>query len=308
MKSVKLVLAILVGATIVVSTASVHAADGMVLEAKHLPAVTASELRGRIEKQRVSDAAAFRAVHDLAARSKDLDKRARGGKAPIALQLKGMGAPAVLPLIELLAFDRPSDVPAGVTRDLVEGLGLLRDARSMPVLGAILDHATDASMTRTAAEAIARLESDDATRRLDVALGSADASRRAAILAGMGASHREATVRTLAAKLADRSIDEASARAAIKSLGRAGNAWVWPTLPQKSEGPAARAASAKALVAAFVAYEGDLQQEASDALMMVDDPSTPSLVADAKRTASPKLAASLDALAARFANNPARTR
>ena len=305
----KTIAKILVCATILLAAPSARAAgQGMVLEVKHLPTVTATDLRVRIEDQRLTDAAAFRSVRDLAARSKELDKRARGGKAPIALQFKAMGAPAVLPLIELLAFDAPLDVPGEVKRDLVEGLGLLRDARAMPVLGAILDHALEPSMTRTAAEAIGRMETDEASQRLASALASAEGPRRAAILAGMGACHREATVRTIAAKLADRSIDEASARAAIKSLGRAGNAWVWPTSLHKSEGAAARAVAAKALVAAFVAYDGDLRQEASDALMMVDDASTPSLVADAKRTASPKLGASLDALAARFANNPARTR
>lgn len=304
----KTIAKILVCATILLAAPSAHAGQGMVLEAKHLPAVTATDLRVRIENQRLTDAAAFRSVRDLAARSKELDKRARGGKAPISLQFKAMGAPAVLPLIELLAFDSPLDVPGDVKRDLVEGLGLLRDARAMPVLGAILDHAVEPSMTRTAAEAIGRMETDEASRRLASALASADGPRRAAILAGMGACHREATVRTIAAKLADRSLDDPAARAAIKSLGRAGNAWVWSTSAHKSEGAAARVVAAKALVAAFVAYDGDLQQEASDALMMVDDASTPSLVADAKRNASPKLGASLDALAARFANNPARAR
>jgi len=72
------------------------------------------------------------------------------------------------------------------------------------------------------------------------------------------------------------------------------------------EEAATRAVAAKALVGAFVSYSGELRQHASNALMVVDDPSTPALVAAAKKSATGALAADLDKLATRFAKNPTR--
>jgi hypothetical protein len=66
-----------------------------------------------------------------------------------------------------------------------------------------------------------------------------------------------------------------------------------------------RATAAAALVDAFV-REPSLRSEASNALMVVDAPSTPALVAAAKPFASSDTVAALDRLLARFAANPAR--
>lgn len=283
------------------------ATPGMILDSNHLPAQAATDLRLQIDKQRALDPASFRSVHDLAARAPALDARARNHRAPIALYLQSIGPSAVLPIVDMLAFSRPSDVPLGVRRDMVEALGFLRDARAMPVLGAILERETDPHLVRTTAAAVGRMESDEAVQRLLSALASSQGDRATAILAGMGTCHREAIARALASRLASRP-DAATARATIVSLGRTGNAWAWQTLAQRGEEAATRAAAAKALVAAFVAYDGDTRQEASDALMVVDDPSTPSLIADAQRSAAPALAKDLDALAQRFARNPARTK
>ena len=52
-----------------------------------------------------------------------------------------------MPMLEMLAVDPPRGVPAasapGVRRDLIEAVGLLKDARALPVLTALLDDATE---------------------------------------------------------------------------------------------------------------------------------------------------------------------
>ena len=68
----------------------------------------------------------------------------------------------------------------------------------------------------------------------------------------------------------------------------------------------ARRPAAEALVRAFVSWDGEVRQAASNALMVVDEPSTPTLIETAKKSASPEQQPPLDALAHRFANNPAR--
>lgn len=307
MKTMKLFLGAALAAAVFVGPRVAEATPGMILDSNHLPAHTAADLRTQIGKQRVGDADSFRAVHDLAANAKALDAKARGRKAPISIYLKSLGARAVLPMIEMLAFEAPKDVEPAVKRDMVEALGLLRDARAMPVLTALLERETDASMVRTASEAVARMETEESASKLVAALGAAQGERAAAILGGMGSCHREVIASALSSRLATHP-DETTARAAIKSLGRVGSAWAWSTLPQRSEEASTRRAAATALVQAFVAYRGDARQEASDALMMVDEASTPSLIASARQGASPELAAALDQLAARFAKNPVRTR
>jgi hypothetical protein len=72
------------------------------------------------------------------------------------------------------------------------------------------------------------------------------------------------------------------------------------------ERKAVQAIAAKALVEAFVAYGGKVRKTASNALMVVDDPSTPALAQAAKQGASAEVRAALDELVQRFANNPTR--
>jgi hypothetical protein len=99
-----------------------------------------------------------------------------------------------------------------------------------------------------------------------------------------------------------------TALSVIKALGAVGNAYAWktPEVKKSGEGAQVRAIAAKALVAAFVAYDGEIRRKAETSILIVDDPSTPSLIAGAKQGASPELAAALDALAERFKHNPAR--
>jgi hypothetical protein len=271
-----------------------------------------ADLRIDIDKARVSDPVAFREVREIVSHAREANKRARGRKAPTALHLAGLGSKALLPMLELVAFDAAPLVAnegaaerVAVQRDLVEAIGLLRDPRAMPVLVAVLAKEGDFATTRTAAEAIGRLDSDEAASTLVATLANASGERATALLAGMGACHRAVVARTLAARLGGRP-DEITAKHVVKSLGHVGNAWAWKTLSDRGDEAAAREAAAKALVTAFVQYTGEVRDAATKALLVVDDVHTIALIEAARRGASADVAVALDELARRVAQNPTR--
>ncbi|MBX3223463.1 MAG: HEAT repeat domain-containing protein [Labilithrix sp.] len=278
-----------------------------------MPAKPFAALKAEIGRARAVDPRAFVAVNGIVSHAAESDARARGRKAPIALYLAKLGPSALMPMLEMLAIDAPRGVPAatapGLRRDLIEAVGLLKDARALPVLYTILEDETeDAATTRTVTEAVARIGTDEAATHILSALdASRDEDRTRSILAGMGDCRRLRITEALASRLRSTS-DEATARAAARSLGRAGNAWAWKTVGDRREESRIRETAARALVEAYVRRDGEARYAASNALMVVDAPETPAIVAEAKKGAGPDLAKALDALAKRFAENPTRTR
>lgn len=294
------------------------AAPGIGIDAAKLPPQSRIALRASIDQARVAQPASFVEVRDIVAHAREADRQARGRKAPVALHLAALGNKALLPMLELVAFDAtplPPDTKAAdrlsVNRDLVEAIGLLRDARSMPVLTTILAQPSDFDTTRTASEAIARLGTPEAASTLVAAAGSASGERATAILAGMGSCHRTIIARTLADRLtsaAGARPDEATARHLIKSLGHVGNAWAWKTLADRSEEIPSRETAARALVAAYLHYTGEVREAAAKALLVVDDSHSLALVEAARGAgASADTAVALDELASRLARNPTHT-
>jgi hypothetical protein len=266
------------------------------------------QLQRDISRARAADPATFRAVRKLAVSAKEHDKRARGGKAPLALHFRALGAKALMPMLEMVAFDAgavPPEARSSVRRDLVEAIGLLRDARAVPALTEVLAKDTDPAMTRTAAEALGRMDSPEAAAILVSSLAAAQGDRETAILAGMGSCHRDAVARALAAALA-KAPEPAKAMVIARSLGRVGNAWAWRTLADRSEESAARATAAEALVAAYVTYRGEAREAFAKALLVVDAPESSALLERARRGASGETALALDALAQRIDANPTR--
>lgn len=275
-----------------------------------IPANAKVELRREVTHARAADARPFVTVQGIVTSAEAAHARARGRRAPIALYLAKLGPSALMPMLEMLALDAPRGVSAkaapAIRRDLVEAVGLLRDPRALPVLSAILDDASvDEDTTRTAAEAVARLGTEEAATRIIGALDASTGDRARAILGGMGECRRARVADAIAARLRAAG-DDATARVAARSLGRAGNAWAWKTAADRTEEPRVREIAARALVAAFVVRDGEARTAADHALMVVDAPQTPALIQEAKKGASAETAKALDDLAARFANNPSR--
>lgn len=258
-------------------------------------------LKNDFARARQLDPAPFVNVATIVSAAPSAHEKARGRRAPIAQQLARLGPAATLPMLEKLTEEQ-SPV---VRRDLIEALGLVGDARSTTVLGGIVRDATeDAETTRTTAEALARIGTDDAATHLLGALDASSGARTRAVLAGMGELRKVRITEAIAARV--RTGDDDTVRIAARSLGRAGNAWAWKTLADKTEETRIRETAAKALVAAFVAHTGEARTAASNALMVVDAAITPSLIADARATANAETQTALDQLADRFAHNPSR--
>ncbi|AKU94234.1 hypothetical protein AKJ09_00898 [Labilithrix luteola] len=286
-------------------------AAGVLIDSAELPAKTASSLRSDIDHARVEVPELFKAVHDIASRANELDAAARKPGTPLTMQFKSLGPRALMPMLEMLAFD--AHAPTGLTPTassalqvgLVEAIGIVRDARAVPVLGRVLERERSADVTRAAADALGRIGTDEAftalTRALELSKTSID--RESAVLAGLGSCRRADAARLLAKRL-DAHPDDATARVVAKALGTIGNAWAWQTLSARSEEGAVRETAARSLVNAYLTYRGSAQKAVSNAILVVDDPHTAALVEAAKRGASRDVVALLDALSQRLLANP----
>ncbi len=85
-----------------------------------------------------------------------------------------------------------------------------------------------------------------------------------------------------------------------------GSAWAWKTPIVKASGDenAVRAAAARALIASYLRYEGETRLAIGKAVLLVDHPDTPTLIAAQKKTARGEQIAALDELAAKFQKSP----
>jgi len=302
-------------ALILVATAArtVRAGDGVVLSSEALPVMLRARLESEVRRARVEKPQAFSKLAELRQRLPELDRRRRGRLVPVGPMLRGLGRDALLPMLEMIALDA---APRAELSDsawlslrvgLLEAAGSLRDPRAAPIFSAVLDGPeSEYPVLRAAAEALGRLGDDAAAKKL-VALAAKPGKNQRAVLAAMGDCRRIVIASALAEALANNP-DAESAELVAHSLGRVGNAWAWRTpavLAHSSEQAATRATAARALVDAFVKYDGRVRRAAGNAILIVDDPSTLELIAAARRK-SPAAAGALDTLALRIVRNPTR--
>ncbi len=289
-------------------------AGGLALNPEQLPAETAKSLREQIASARLKDAATFQTVAEIRLAANALDAKKRGGRlAPMGRGFKQLGPQALLPMLELLAFNKVSEAELtdgaklSLEVGLLEAVGVLRDPRAEPVLKTLVAlPGQDPLLTRAAAEAYGTFQTDEVAKNL-VQLSRGDDVRAQAVRAGMGSCRRVTVAKELGAALKSASTD-----LEVVSLSRAlsdvANAWAWktPGVVVKGEQAQVRAEAARALMASFVSRTGELRQAASNALMVVDAPETPALISAASRGASPELKAALVTLKDRFDHNPSR--
>ncbi len=318
----KLALTLLAGFALATTTLDASAA-GLALDASELSAKSRSSLKADIDKARLETPELFRQVEDIAKHAGELDAGSRRPGAPLTMHFKLLGPRALMPMLELVAWaahapvDLAPSARAALRVGLVEAVGIIRDARAVPLLARIALRERDVDMTRASADALGRIGTDDAYEALLAALASANAAaagsdsgsdRVRALLAGIGSSRRVDGA-TLLAKRLERGPsqpDAAAAKALAQALGTAGNAWAWKTLRSRTDEGAVREIAARALVKAYLAYPGEARTAATNALLVVDDPHTTALVTDARRAASTDEATALDALTAKLAKNPTR--
>lgn len=307
--------ALLVGLAAVMTPAPADAA-GLLFDATTLPAKTRDALRADLEQARKDVPALFAQVQDIAAHAGELDEGSRVRGAPLTMPLKALGPRALMPMLELLAFDAakaPKDLTPTAARalrlGLVEAVGIVRDARAVPVLSGVLGREREVDTVRATAEALGRIGTDEAlavvSGALDKARATKDADRERALLDGAGGFKRLGAAKLLAATLAAKT-DEATAKVAAKALGSVGNAWAWSTLTDRSEEAATREVAGRALAFAVIAYGGEARSAIEKAILVVDAPAMKTYLGEARRGANADQLAVLDAVAKKLASNPAR--
>jgi hypothetical protein len=289
-------------------------AAGAVLSPSDVPVTMRAQLEGAIAQARKDDPRSFEDVAALRRRLPELDARKRGDVVTVALPLEDMGQRALWPIVEELAFsaEPAGDLAPGAWRDwrvaLIEALGLLHDARTEPIVLALLaKRDAEVPLLRASVEAAGRLGTRAAIVKI-VALRPADPALRRAVWEGMGECHALPCVQTLSASLSTAQDRETTAIVA-RSLGRAASSWAWqtPTLAATGEGPAVRAAAAKALMSAVPSSpSGSARDALFRALGVVEDPSTVQLARDLRKKADPELARDLDKLLDRLNTSATR--
>jgi hypothetical protein len=315
LRTLRLVSGVALALALVSMSGDASAATGAALDATDLPAKTRTDLKAEIDKARIATPDLFRQVQDIAARAKELEAGARAPGIPLTMQFKPLGNRALFAMLELLVFDShtkdlPPSAASALRLGLLEAVGAIRDARAIPVFEKVIDIGRDDLTLRASSEGLARIGTDDSLKILFAAATKAKTNdagndRERALLSGMHDGRRESVARFLAKRL-QQNPDAETAKVVVKSLGGVGNAWAWKTFTDQTEASCTRGIAANALVDAFVRTSGDVREAAAKAIMVVDDASTPTLIAQAKSGASRDVAAALDDLSARFAKNPTR--
>lgn len=286
-------------------------AAGLVVDASRVTG--AAELRTQIAAARATDPQTFARVAGLKADADVLFSKRRGGVvAPMGRTFKQLGAKALLPMLEVLAFEvgqAPATDGGQLTLavGLLEAVGALQDARSAPVLEAILGNdAVAPVVTRAAADAYGFLQTDAVAAKL-VALAQQSGPHARAVREGMGSCRRVVVANALGEALAA-ATDVREQVELSRALGDIGNAWAWqtPGVTARAEEGDVRLNAARALVSSYMARTGEARQAASNALLVVGSTQTPALINAALARATPEQRTALNELSARFERNPVR--
>jgi hypothetical protein len=227
-------------------------------------------------------------------------------RGQIGRALKALGPSALLPLLQLITDEHALAQAAPRTREMVlvgaiEAVGVLKDARSSGVMKAILDgNESNAAIARAAAEALGRLESDDAVAFLAAHAVAGDRRERAAV-AGLAFARTAPSVAALRALLVTRPDAETTEKLA-DAMGFNGSSWAWVALgpARAEEGLALRGELSNELTAAYPQYQGRAREAIGRALLTIDHPSAPNRLAALVSGADQALAADLQALQQRW--------
>jgi hypothetical protein len=309
----------LVAAMFVLAATGARAGDaGGFASVSSLDSAARARLASSIAAAHARDPGVFATVRDVVAHADALDHHKQGRFFPMAPLLRGAvrGHPgAAMALLEPLlaperfAIPRSASARVALRAGLLEAAGDRRDPAAAPVFRAVLAGGTELYEVRAAAEALGKL-GDDRDVALLSRLATTPGPKQDAVIAGLGSCRRAAAARALASVVAQGKTGMAAKRL-LRSLSAMGSAWAvaTPRAAPPAEIPAIRETTARAALAMFVtARDADLRAEAGSALLVIDAQGTARWIADARRTASPDLAAALDGLARRFSRGPTRTR
>ncbi len=309
-------LGLLVVATTIALTASDAHADGFA-SVTTLDASARARLEASITTARSHEPQAFDTVRAIVARADDLDHQKRGRFYPMAALLRGStrGRQAAMALLEPIVSPERFTMPhvesarIALRAGLIEAAGDQKEQVAAPVFRAIVQSSNEFYEVRAAAEALGKLGLDSDVATL-AQLASTAGPKQEAVIAGLGDCRRTPAAHALEAVVGSKPTGMLAKRLA-RALGAMGAAWTLaiPNAAPPLEVPTIRDTTARAALALFVsATEADVRQDASNALVVIAAPDTPSWIARARASVSPALALELDTLQTRLAHNPTTRR
>jgi hypothetical protein len=278
-------------------------ADGLAARVVDVPEPSRRAIAAEIAKAKVADPQAFEAVRKARGVRREFYGQRRNPVPTAGRELRALGPSALWAMVDALAFDAPprdglSDAEwTALTVGLIEAVGVLRDPRSGPVLGAVFASGPPAPrVAKAAAVALGRLCGDAELGLLAKHTEAGDARRLAAIH-GLGECKRVESVDRLAALLAVET-DAATVEALASALGAVGSSWAWTAMGPQAEarGLAVRKTAATALVAAYAQRSREARASLGRALAAVEYPETAALIERARVGAGAEARAALDRL------------
>ncbi len=294
-------------ATVAMFLAPTAFADGLAIAPTQLPAAERTKLAAEIAQAKRDNPGAFAALRNVKGHKPETYGQYRNPVPMVSRELRQLGNEALLPMLEVLAFDAPS--LAGATdlerevyvTGLFDAVGRIRDGRAAPVLHAALSATQPGWLHRASAEAMGRLCDAASLERLRV--GLADAVRRTSAISGLGQCRSVAAAKLLADEL-DATVAAEEARVIAKALGALGSSWAWQALgpARKADGDKARGIAAAALVRGYVRFGGSDERSAHrQALTLVEHADSARIVSENGMSASVAVRGELDALAVKIA-------
>ncbi len=286
----KLLVSSILGSALLVAPTAL--ADGISLATSALPNEARAKLENEIAAAKAAQPKVFQAVKNVKGHRPEVYGKFRNPYPTVSRELRGLGKPALLPMLEALAFQAPERGSLTDTEwdalaiGLLEAVGVIRDARASAVLGAIFESSAIRPAVRlAAARAAGRLGGDAELKLLTGHAKNGDPLELAAIH-GLGQMMRLEAAKHVA-QILSTTKDAAVAEAAATALGTIGSSWAWKSLGPKAAatGLEVRKVCADALVPRYTRAKGNLRTAAAESVMLVDHPETLTLL-EAQRSVS----------------------
>ncbi|MBK7580107.1 MAG: hypothetical protein IPI67_07855 [Myxococcales bacterium] len=275
----KLLASAILGSVLLIAPAAL--ADGIGIGSSALPNDARAKLENDIAAAKASQPKAFLAVKNVKGHRPEHYSKNRNPYPTVSRELRGLGAPALLPMLEALAFKAPergslTDVEwDALALGMLEAVGVLKDTRASAVVDAIFEaQGLRDGVRLAAARAAGRLGGEAELKLLTSHAKSGDPLELAAIH-GLGEMMRLESAKHLA-QILSTTKDDAVATAAATALGTLGSSWAWRSLGPKAAptGREVRRLCSAALIPRYARSKGSLRIAASEALLMVDHPET----------------------------------
>jgi hypothetical protein len=250
-------------------------ADGVAIAPEAIPEAERATLVQQIAEARAQTPDAFDAVAAVDTYKPEGIRRSRNNKPDASRAFMRLGRPALMPMIELLAFqaERGSlteEQWSALGDGLLHAIAFLRDDRAASTLEAVFLGSDDAKFVRKAGEGLGML-CGSRQQRVLLTASRETGPRRLGAITGLGWCRTKASVKRLAAIMAE-PLDAKTAAATAKALGYVGSSW---GLSADKSIPADRAETiqriaAEALVDQYPRFGKKVRATMQTAVLMVE--------------------------------------